>query len=353
MSEIVLKPKAARKLVLDALVGAGARRDNVEFLADGIIDTELSGLSGHGFYWLQFYCAHLESGKVDGRVTPLIKRLSPVAFRADARHGFAHPAIERGFAKLVPAALKYGIAGLAVHNSYNAATLGYHTGHLARHGLLAFGFTNSTPAIAPVGGRTPVIGTNPLSFAVPARNGRIAFLVDQSSSAVAWTAVKRAAEEKRSIPLGWALDSEGRPTTDPEQGLEGSMAPSGGYKGFGQGLIVETMCAALSGALLGTEMGSFTANDGRPIDCGQFFIALNPQIFSGGQFDKQVRALVRSILAQEGARLPNARREASRKNLARTGLTLSRDLYDTIRAYADRAPGSAVDRPLSKRRRGV
>ena len=65
MSEIVLKPKAARKLVLDALVGAGARRDNVEFLADGIIDTELSGLAGHGFYWLQFYCAHLESGKVD------------------------------------------------------------------------------------------------------------------------------------------------------------------------------------------------------------------------------------------------------------------------------------------------
>jgi (2R)-3-sulfolactate dehydrogenase (NADP+) len=100
-------------------------------------------------------------------------------------------------------------------------------------------------------------------------------------------------------------------------------------------------------------MGSFTANDGRPIDCGQFFIALNPQIFSGGQFDKQVRALVRSILAQEGARLPNARREASRKNLARTGLTLSRDLYNTIRAYADRAPGSAVDRPLSKRRRSV
>ena len=108
MSEIVLKPKAARKLVLDALVGAGARRDNAAFLADGIIDTELSGLAGHGFYWLQFYCAHLESGKVDGRVTPLIKRLSAVAFRADARHGFAHPAIERGFAKLVPAAFKYG-----------------------------------------------------------------------------------------------------------------------------------------------------------------------------------------------------------------------------------------------------
>src|SRR6476619_3031604 len=128
MSEIVLRPKAARRLVVDALVGAGARPDNVAFLADGIIDTELSGLAGHGFYWLQYYCAHLASGKVDGRVRPAVKRLSAVAFRADAKHGLAHPAIEKGFTKLIPAAHRYGIAGLAVHNSYNAATLGFHTG---------------------------------------------------------------------------------------------------------------------------------------------------------------------------------------------------------------------------------
>jgi (2R)-3-sulfolactate dehydrogenase (NADP+) len=338
MTNVVLKPKAARKLVLDALVGAGARRGNVEFLADAIIDTELSGLAGHGFYWLQFYCAHLESGKVDGKARPVIKRLSPVAFRADAGHGFAHPAIEKGFAKLIPAAGKFGIAGLSVHNSYNAATLGFHTGFLARHGLVGFGFTNSTPAIAPVGGRMPVIGTNPLSFAVPARNGKIAFLIDQSSSAVAWTAVKRAAEESLSIPLGWALDCDGQPTTDPQRALQGSMAPAGGYKGFGQGLIVEVMCAALSGALLGTEMGSFTDDDGRAIDCGQFFIALDPATFSGGMFEKQIKKLSKSILAQDGARLPNARREASKEHLTKAGLTLSEELHDIIRGHAKKRP---------------
>src|SRR5262249_49510045 len=149
---------------------------------------------------------------------------------------------------------------------------------------------------------------------------------------------------------GWALDSDGRPTTDPEEGLKGSMAPSGGYKGFGQGLIVETMCAALSGALLGTEMGSFTANDGKPIDCGQFFIALEPQTFSGGLLGKQVGTLMQSIPAHPGARLPNARREASKKHLAKAGLTLSRDLYDAIRAYADQARWEHArgNRPLSK-----
>ncbi len=248
-----------------------------------------------------------------------VKKLSPVAFRVDARHGFAHPAIEAGFAKLIPAAKKNGIAGMAVHNSYNAATLGYHTGYLAKHGLLAFGFTNSTPAIAPVGGRKPVIGTNPLSFAVPGKTGKIAFLIDQSSSAVPWTSVKLAADEKRAIPLGWALDADGKPTTDPARGLDGSMAPAGGHKGFGQGLIVEVMCAALAGAKRGPQMGSFMANDGKPIGCGQFFIAIDPDAFSSGALARQVTALVKSITGQDGARMPKRAARPTRSAWRRKG----------------------------------
>ena len=329
-----LSAKAARSLIFEALTGAGTLPANAGYFADAILDTELSGLEGHGFYWLQYYCEHVSSGKVDGRAVPKVTKLSPVAFRVDARRGFAHPAIEKGFSKLIPAARKNGIAGMAVHNSYNAATLGYHTGYLARAGLLAFGFTNSTPAIAPVGGRKPVIGTNPLSFAVPGRAGKIAFLIDQSSSMVPWTAVKLAAEEGRRLPLGWALDVDGEPTTDPERGLAGSMAPAGGYKGFGQGLIVEVMCAALAGARRGPEMGSFMANDGKPIGCGQFFIAIEPKAFSGGTFTRQVTAVARSITEQEGARLPNSRRAANQKRLAVEGLPIDRALYERIKGFA-------------------
>jgi (2R)-3-sulfolactate dehydrogenase (NADP+) len=334
-NQVRLAPKAARKLILAALTGAGTLPGNAGYFADAILDTELSGLEGHGFYWLQYYCEHVRSGKVDGRAKPQVKKLSPVAFRVDARRGFAHPAIEAGFAKLIPAARKNGIAGMAVHNSYNAATLGYHTGYLAKQGLVAFGFTNSTPAIAPVGGRKPVIGTNPLSFDVPGKAGKIAFLIDQSASAVTWTAVKLAAEEGRSIPLGWALDADGKPTTDPARGLAGSMAPAGGYKGFGIGLIVEVMCAALAGARRGPEMGSFMANDGRPIGCGQFFIALESKAFSGGAFARQIAVLAKSITSQEGARLPNARREANQKRLAKEGLPIDRALYERLKSFAE------------------
>lgn len=333
-NQVRLAPKAARKLIFEALTGAGTLPRNAGYFADAILDTELSGLEGHGFYWLQYYCEHVRTGKVDGRATPHVKKLSPVAFRVDARRGFAHPAIEAGFSKLIPAAKKNGIAAMAVHNSYNAATLGYHTGYLAKQGLVALGFTNSTPAIAPVGGRKPVIGTNPLSFAVPGKAGKIAFLIDQSASAVTWTAVKLAADEGRPIPLGWALDPEGRPTSDPARGLAGSMAPAGGYKGFGVGLIVEVMCAALAGARRGPEMGSFMASDGKAIGCGQFFIALEPKAFSGGSFARQVAALAKSIASQDGARLPNSRREANQKRLQREGLPVDRSLYERLRSFA-------------------
>ncbi len=329
-----LTPAAARKLIFGALTGAGTSKANADCFTDAILDTELSGMEGHGFYWLQHYCEHASSGKVNGKARPKLERLTSVAFRVDARNGFAHPAIAAGFARLVPAARKFGIAGLAIHNSYNAATLGYHTGRLAAEGLLAFGFTNVTPSMAPVGGRMPVIGTNPMSFAVPgARKGKVALLIDQSSSAVAWTAVKRAADEGLPIPLGWALDRRGRPTTDATAGLAGSMAPAGGYKGFGQGLIVEVMCAAVAGALRGPEMGSFTLDDGKPIGCGQFFIAIDPRLFGGTGFDRQVAALAKSITTQPGARLPNARREANRRRLAKDGLPIPEALYQRLASF--------------------
>jgi (2R)-3-sulfolactate dehydrogenase (NADP+) len=331
---VLLPADAAGDLIGDCLVASGCSPENARYFTAAILDTELSGLDGHGFYWLQFYCEHLRSGKVKGHAQPIVELLSQVAFRIDANGGFAHPAIEAGFARLVPAAKNFGIAAMAIHNSYNAATLGFHTEHLARQGLVALGFTNSVPAIAPVGGKTPLIGTNPMSFAVPGDTGEAAFVIDQSSSAVAWTAVKRAADEGRTIPLGWALDPDGQPTTDAARGLAGSMAPAGGYKGFSQGLIVETLCAAVAGAQRGLEMGSFTENDGRPIGCGQFFIALEPMMFSGGLFAPQIKALCASITAQDGARLPNARRLENRRINRERGLAIAPDLLARLRALA-------------------
>lgn len=330
---IVLSSSEACSLIRNALIGSGTSPENAEYLTEAILDTELSGLEGHGFYWLQYYCEHLRSGKVDGKAVPQIESVSATSFRVDARHGFAHPAIEAGFKHLIPAVKEHGVAAMSVYNSYNAATLGFHTGYLARAGLLALGATNAVPNVAPVGGKIPIIGTNPISYAVPAPGGKISFLVDQSATQVAWTAVKRAADAGEPIPLGWALDTDGNPTTDPQAGLAGSMAPAGGVKGFSMGLFVEVLCAALAGGKLGMDQGSFTDNDGKHIDNGQFFVAFDPGKFSGETFDRTITALMASITQQQGARLPNARREGNKVHFAKHGLSIDIRLYETLKNF--------------------
>jgi (2R)-3-sulfolactate dehydrogenase (NADP+) len=94
------------------------------------------------------------------------------------------------------------------------------------------------------------------------------------------------------------------------------------------------MCAALAGANRGPQMGSFMANDGKPIGCGQFFIAIDPDAFSGGAFARQVTALVKSIIGQDGARMPNARRTANQKRLAKEGVPIDRALHDRLKSFA-------------------
>lgn len=320
----------ARRLALRALTKSGAARANVRYLADAVIDSELVGMPSHGFFWLPVYCSHLRCGKVDGVIKPVITRLSAVAYRADAGSGFAHPAIEKGFTKIISAAKKYGIAGLSVTNSYNCGRLGGHTERLAREGLLAMGFTNAPASIAPPGGIKAVIGTNPVSMAAPDGKGGVGYVIDQSSSVVAKSEVMRHAARGDEIPLGWALDADGNPTTDPGQAV--TMAPSGGYKGFGQGLMVETMSSLMSGAQLGSAMSPFVTDAGGPCNSGQFFLAIDPEGFSAGLFADRFTDLAASITAQEGTRLPGLSRLATRQeSLARGTVEVDRDLLKRVR----------------------
>ena len=323
----------ARRLTARALTKSGAKRSNIKYLVDAIIETERLGMASHGLFWVPIYCEHLRCGKLDGEAKPEITRLSPVSFRADARSGFAHPAIDKGFAKIIPAARRSGIAALAVTNSYNCGTLGVHTARLAEAGLIGWGFTNAPASIAPVGGSRPVVGTNPVSMAVPDGQGGVKFVIDQSSSIIAKSEVMRHKTEGKPIPIGWALDADGNPTEDPDAGLKGSMAPAGGQKGFGQGLMVEVMSAALSGAMLGSQCSSFVTNDGGPCNTGQFFIAIDPEGFSAGLFGQRIADLGSAITSQEGARLPGSRREAQRARIDEEGITVKKDLLQRIRSY--------------------
>ena len=332
MSTIRLSLAEIDDLATRALLGAVASRAAAGAMARACAAAERDGIRSHGLHYIPIYCEHVVCGKVDGQAEPTVMRSRPGSVRVDAATGFAHPAIEAGFAELVPAARENGVAGLAVCNSYNCGVLGYHTERLAAEGLVGLGFTNAPASIAPVGGNRPVIGTNPFSLAVPGESGP-SLLIDQSASTVAKSEIMMRAREGEAIPVGWALDADGNPTTDPETALKGSMTPSGGAKGFGAGLMVEIFAAALSGATLGKDASPFSGTAGGPPMTGQFFFAVDPGAFSGGAFASSVADLVAAIDAQEGARVPGSRRFGNRARIEREGTDVPAALHERITAY--------------------
>lgn len=320
-------------LALAALVAAGTAERNAAPLARAVAEAEREGLASHGLMYVPTYCAHVRCGKVDGQAEPTLSRPRPGAVAVDAATGFAHPAIALGFEALVPAAREQGIAALAVRNSYNCGALGFHVGRLAEAGLLGLGFTNAPASIAPAGGARPVVGTNPFAVAAPGPDGP-AIVIDQSASVVAKSEVMKRARAGEPIPEGWALDEEGRPTTDPDAALKGTMAPLGGYKGVGLALLTELMAAALTGASLGVDAAPFSGTAGGPPKTGQFFIAIDPEATSGGLFAERVAGLVAAFAAQPGARTPGAGRRAVRARADAEGVRVDPKILAQLRDLA-------------------
>ena len=314
-----------------ALTAVGTSDSNARPLAVATAATEADGVASHGLAYIPIYCEHVTCGKVDGQATPIVSTPRPGVVTVDAATGFAHAAIDAGFDALIPMAKSQGIAALAIHNSYNCGVLGYHTHRLAKAGLLGLGFTNAPASIAPSGGATPVVGTNPFSIAAPGADGP-AVLIDQSASTIAKSEVMKHAREGKPIPVGWALDADGNPTTDPNVGLKGSMAPSGGYKGVGVALLTEIMAAAMTGATLGIDASPFSGTAGGPPKTGQFFMAIDPGATSAGAFAQRMEALVGAVKTQDGAHLPGDGRGAARKRAAAEGVAVNVATLEKIEA---------------------
>ncbi|MCF6432285.1 Ldh family oxidoreductase [Leisingera sp. MMG026] len=315
-----------------ALVAAGTSEANARPLAVATAATEADGVASHGLAYIPIYAEHVQCGKVDGQAVPVLARPRPGVVAVDAATGFAHSAIDMGFEALIPAAREQGVAVLAIRNSYNCGVLGYHTARLARAGLVGLGFTNAPASIAPSGGKKPVVGTNPFSIAVPGEDGEPELLIDQSASTIAKSEVMKHAREGKEIPLGWALDADGNPTTDPDAGLKGSMAPSGGYKGVGVALLTEIMAAALTGATLGINASPFSGTAGGPPKTGQMFIAIDPVATSNDSFRSGMVGIVEAVRAQTGAHLPGDGRRGKRIKARTDGVAVSVATLNRIKA---------------------
>jgi len=322
--------EASARLSVEALEGkvagaferAGASPANARSVARALVAAEADGLKGHGLSRLASYLDMLATRKVDGNAVPVASHPRPGILAIDAAQGFAYPALDLAIAELPAIAREQGIAAAPIRRSNHCGVAGHPAERLAAAGLVALVFANTPSAIAPYGGHAPAFGTNPIAFAAPLA-GRPPAVVDLSVSKVARGNIIAAKQKGEAIPEGWALDAQGRPTTDPAAALAGTMVPLGGAKGAALAFMVETLAACLVGANLAFEASTFFDGEGPPPETGQLVIAFAPQAFGHARFAERIATLAAMVENQPGARLPGTRRLAHRQTATRDGLPVA------------------------------
>ena len=315
---------ALRDLMERLFRAVGMEPDISATVTDVFVEAELRGVGIQGLHYTHALVRNLETGRINpnGRPTVVAEGAATALVDGDAGPG----AVASVFAADLCAgkARETGCATVGVTNTSDIFMLAYYVERIARAGLAGLLFMNSPPTLHPTGGVERVIGTNPFAIAVPTA-GPHPLVLDIAAGATLLSIIRLASRHGESIPLGWALDRDGRPTTDANEAKLGAVSPVAGHKGYGLGFWV----ALLSGCLVGADVGKVQARwhtdePGRAPSRGHLYIAIDPAAFGGMDvFRAAVGAYIDEIKASRtlpGAtiRFPGERSFAEReRSLAR------------------------------------
>jgi (2R)-3-sulfolactate dehydrogenase (NADP+) len=323
-------------LVTRALKRAGASKSMAQSTADALVVAEAEGLSGHGLSRVALYAQHLREGRANGKAKPKIVRKQGATCLIDAGGGLAFPAAALAVTEVVKRARRYGIAFAGVTNSHHFGAAAYHLAPIAEAGMTGIALTNSPAAINAWGGKRAYFGTNPVAAIFPRRDAA-PIVIDLSLTEVTRGKIMLMAKENKPIPTGWAVDRDGKPTTSAQAALTGSLTAIGGVKGAALALMVEALCVALTGAALSVENDSYFEPGNKP-RIGHALIAIDPQALAGAEvYYSRIEDMVAGMLADEGVRLPGARRQAALAQAQAGGIAVADALHAELRRLAGRS----------------
>ncbi len=328
----------AHALVTAALVKAGANTAMASSAARALVLADAQGLASHGLSRVAQYSTHLRNGRANGQAVATVVKRKGAALLVDAQQGLAFPACDLALQEAIATAKELGVCFVGITNSHHCGVVVDHLRPVAAAGMVGLGFSNSPSAMPTAGGKHPIFGTNPVAAIFPRQAGGKAadpLMIDLSLSEVARGKLMVAAKEGKSIPLGWALDKHGQPTTDPQAGMEGSMLPIGALsssKGNMLALMVELLVTAVIGAHFGFEASSFFVDEGNQPHLGQVFIVIDPGALAGSSaYYARMEVLITEMLVDDGVRLAGARRLQLERKAVEQGITIPDALLTAIK----------------------
>ena len=325
-----------------AMLKAGMREEDADATARMLVTTDTWGVYTHGTKQLRPLLKHMRDGGLDPRAIPEVVSEGPAWAHVDGHYAMPPVTSVLAMKTAIAKASSAGIAFAGVMHSSHFGAAGYYAMLAAEHDLIGLAMTNVDPFMTVPGAKGRVLGTNPITYAIPTGNERPVFL-DMATSTVAASKVLAAATLGKSIPDTWIVDKEGNPTTDPTKLMEGgAMLPMAGYKGYGIALLIEILAGVLTGAGFTQDIKTWIIDTDARINQGHAFIAIDPNIMMPvQQFKDRMDELVRRIKATPTAPgtqriyLPGEMEWDRRDDALANGIPLPEDVLVYLRGMAE------------------
>ena len=296
---ITVDADRARTFLTNLFAAAGVDGASAALVADGLVEADLQGVGSHGMLQAPNYLRRLRAGTIDGKGALTQVHSSAAVTVYDAGLALGHAVAGEAMDRAIETARAHGLAAVVVKTATHFGVAGRHARAAADAGMIGIAMCNTRPMLAAPGGSQAVVGNNPLAIAIPVA-GREPIVFDMAMSAVAMGKIRLAAQRGETIPPDWALDADGRPTTDAAAALAGVLLPAAGAKGYGLALMVDFLCALAGGSALG-ELTSMYGDPSSPADCSWLFLTIDPAHFGLSQpYAERVAGLAASIVAATG-----------------------------------------------------
>jgi len=337
---VIVSHDALRAFLTDLIVGSGADPTEAAVVAEVTVWSDLVGRPTQGSWRLPVLLERLRRGVIASPCRPSFEQRTEALALLDGGDGFGYYLGQIAMNHAVAMARQSGLALVAVRRSNHLGALAYFGNLAAAGGMIGLVASNSFPRVAPYGGISQVLGTNPLCFAAPTADGR-AVLVDTSTGPASGSAIRKRAEERAPLPEGVvAVDEGGRALADAGDASRASLLPAG-PKGFALGLMIEILCGVLTGAAVSHEIASLYGDFSRPSNLGHLFVALDiSRLMPREDYFARIGRLLETVKAsrlQDGVdevRFPGEARWRSMERQRRDGIRLDAATADRLSALA-------------------
>lgn len=293
---MLIKKETLCERVEELLISVGVSPEQATIISDILVDADMYGVTTHGTAILPSHIKRIVCGGYN--LTPNISTVnsSPSFSVIDADNAIGFVSAKYCMDLAIQNCRKTGIHTVFSRNSNTYGAAYYYPLMAAKKGLIGISCSNSPTAMAPMGGKSKLFGTNPLSVAIPFdKDNNSPIIIDMATSKVAKSKFLQAKKEGKQLPEGWAMDVDGNPTTDPDLAIQGLVCPMEGYKGYGLALIIDFLAGFLSGAAWQDKVNRFYSEDKASMNVGQLFICIDPKAVFGDDYFQMAKLYVENI----------------------------------------------------------